>query len=948
MKTKILFLSALLLLIFNKVNSLTTGNNKKSVIFNDYMIAKESIIYVTSISLDCTSTTLEIGEHFQLYEKVYPNNATNRDISWSSNNSDVASDDNYGYVTANSVGNATIKCEANDGSGVYASCLVTVKEPIIYVTNITLKCTSTTLEIGNHFQLYEKIYPNNATNKNVSWSSSNNDVASVDNYGYVTANSVGNAIIKCKANDGSGVYANCNVTVKEPFIFVSNISLNCTSTTLLIGGHKQLSEEIYPNNATNKNVSWSSSNSNVASVDNIGNVTAKAIGNATIRCEANDGSGVYVNCYVNVKKKGDLDGDDHITVEDITQLIELYLATSIDNHIEADMDDDGVITVDDITRLIELYLDLDRQITGVIVQGTYNPMYGTFNIPAGTNSNVLVAFYGKADTNYEFPSSKISYYADASVTKIAKLTDDDLAMISAINGQINGYPGTLISNTDDNAGKVYVTINPAGTDFSGTPVTLVNSLDEASGIELKNLKPVDKLLTFGYTRSSANALYSNKFYQTARKEQVAKSVANGLYAADAHLSKSDISKIAVKIDREKIATAFKNTPESTIATLLGTLYNQFNGILPALAVKADYMNAEGYTRSVYSNYGLATTAVHAPGFSPDFWNKVEQKFFTDDKKNVKGYYAVMNIIYKINKCVDTFIKETINPRINNNAIVKFLQTMVKNDIASIDIKPIDTDDSFAGKFQIVVTMRADDIVSVAGDDATINGRTVTGDKSYFEYDPATKKFTISFVSDISDLLGDMKYDLSNTKVLIDDMKVLVEQVNKYLDQLESYETLVENKIDGTIQKYLDKVNDNLANIINNISDRVQPFLLFTDGESISQLSGSLGVVKFVKASSITLYPTTYTAEVITPCYKKHIAVTNVYTADASTSAQDGDYACNAARRKANGENMNKVINGGIHQTVTLNLTDGFIYEVAYSALDYNGQIATRKFYVAKK
>ena len=119
----------------------------------------------------------------------------------------------------------------------------------------------------------------------------------------------------------------------------------------------------------------------------------------------------------------------------------------------------------------------------------------------------------------------------------------------------------------------------------------------------------------------------------------------------------------------------------TIATLVGTLYNQFNGILPALAIQADYKNADGETRSVFSNYGIAATAVRAPGFAPDFWNKLEKKLLTDDEKYVNGYYRVMNIIYKINRRVDKYITETLNPRIQDNKIIDFLQNKVANDIA---------------------------------------------------------------------------------------------------------------------------------------------------------------------------------------------------------------------------------------------------------------------------
>ncbi|MBQ9642147.1 MAG: hypothetical protein IJV06_11410 [Bacteroidaceae bacterium] len=596
--------------------------------------------------------------------------------------------------------------------------------------------------------------------------------------------------------------------------------------------------------------------------------------------------------------------------------------------------------IDELTTAVDKIADaLNSQITGVIVQGTYNPMYGTFNIPAGINSNVLVAYYGKADNSYEFPSSEKAFYADPAVTAMSKLTESDLDMIGSVDGQINGFAGTLISDTEDNAGKIYVTINPAGVDFSDAPIKLVNSQDEASGIELKNLDPSSKLITFGYTRA----------------------VSNGFYAADAHLSKSDISKVAVKIDRTKIANAFKDAFSAaktavktkdvsgtfpSIATLVGTLYSQFNGILPALAVKAEYKNADGETRSVYSNYGVAATAVKAPGFSPDFWNAIEKKLLTKDEQYVRGYYSVMNIIYRINRRIDKFIKNTVNPRIKDNALVKMLDKAA-NDISNIDIIVVDGENVYNRQF--VVYLKADALTTdidpiLDADGNALETKIIDGQKY----------IVVSFVADVRDILYDVNYDFNNTAVLVDDLADLFTKVNEYLGNLESYETRIENKIDNTIQKYLDKVNGKLVNFINNISDRVQPIALFVEGNKIAQLGGTRGAVKFVDASTITVYPTTYTAEVITPCLKKHVAVTNVYAIGASLtgapeSAQEGNGDCLAALQKANkGANMNKVINGGIHQNVTLNLEDGYIYEVAYSALDYNGQIATRKYYVAKK
>ena len=170
---------------------------------------------VTSITLNKTTLSLQTGQSETLTATVKPDNATDKTVSWTSSNTSVATVTSSGKVTAISKGSATITCTANDGSGVKATCLVTVTDPIIKVTSITLNKTSLSLETGQNETLTATVKPDNATDKTVTWSSTPTGIVTVDN-GKVTAISKGSATITCTAKDGSGVNATCEVTVKDP------------------------------------------------------------------------------------------------------------------------------------------------------------------------------------------------------------------------------------------------------------------------------------------------------------------------------------------------------------------------------------------------------------------------------------------------------------------------------------------------------------------------------------------------------------------------------------------------------------------------------------------------------------------------------------------------------------------------------------------------------------
>lgn len=257
-------------------------------------------VVVSSITLSNNTMTLVEGNTATITATVSPSHAGNKNLNWSSSNTAVATVNASGNITAVSAGTTTIMATAADGSGVSASCRVTVNARTVPVATITLSATNIELGIGGTRGLSATISPSNETNKAVTWSSSNAAVATVNANGVITAIAEGTAIITATATDGSGVSASCTVTVKPAL--VSSIRLSATNVTLDVDDSYQLTATVKPSNVGNKNVTWSSSDANIATVDRNGVVTAHKSGTVTITATANDGSGISESCTVSVNK----------------------------------------------------------------------------------------------------------------------------------------------------------------------------------------------------------------------------------------------------------------------------------------------------------------------------------------------------------------------------------------------------------------------------------------------------------------------------------------------------------------------------------------------------------------------------------------------------------------------------------------------------------------------
>jgi len=279
-------------------------------------------VLVSSIALSPTSVTLNPNGTYKFNVTVSPNNATNKGVIWSSNDTNVVSVDQNGNIKALKEGTAKIRVTAQDGSGKYVEASVTVessKPTNVLVTGVSLNASTVKMYVGQSYQLIHTIKPSNATNKGVTWSSSNTNVVSVSN-GKIVGKSSGKARITVTTNDGRySAYTDVTVINRPNSSSSSNSSSNSSSSSSsgssssisssidivkdmieLNKGSEEKLEYKLSQDLTDSIIIWKSSNTDVAVVKN-GIVTAISDGEATITATIN-GKDIKDTCKVIVKK----------------------------------------------------------------------------------------------------------------------------------------------------------------------------------------------------------------------------------------------------------------------------------------------------------------------------------------------------------------------------------------------------------------------------------------------------------------------------------------------------------------------------------------------------------------------------------------------------------------------------------------------------------------------
>jgi len=237
-------------------------------------------VEVGAIALSHSNATITIDEFLQLQAIFMPGNASDRRVAWASNNPTVATVDSTGRVRGLAIGDAIITATA--ANGMTASMNVTVAP--IRVESAVLSLPSTVLHVGDVRQIAVAIIPINATNQSITWSSSS-DAVSVDAEGRLRANRLGVATITATID---GQRFSISVDVRP--IVVTNITLLPNEDEIVLGNTRRIHASITPHHAENATLTWSTSDSSIATVDAYGLVMTHALGTAIVTARTLDGS----------------------------------------------------------------------------------------------------------------------------------------------------------------------------------------------------------------------------------------------------------------------------------------------------------------------------------------------------------------------------------------------------------------------------------------------------------------------------------------------------------------------------------------------------------------------------------------------------------------------------------------------------------------------------------
>lgn len=258
----------------------------------------------STLEVKTSELSLVVGASSKIEITSLPTGVTKDMLTYKSSNEKIITVDENGKIKALKAGNSIITITTPSGETVEVKVISTKEE--VKVTGVSLNKNKLTLNVGDTSKLVATIKPSNATNKNVTWKSSNTAVVKVSGNGKIEALKVGTATITVTTKDGN-YKATCTITVTKKDVQVSTIAvtgitLNKVSLELLEGASETLVATIKPTDATNKGVTWSSSNTSVAKIDQNGKITAIASGATTITVTTKDG-GYKATCIVVVKEK---------------------------------------------------------------------------------------------------------------------------------------------------------------------------------------------------------------------------------------------------------------------------------------------------------------------------------------------------------------------------------------------------------------------------------------------------------------------------------------------------------------------------------------------------------------------------------------------------------------------------------------------------------------------
>lgn len=244
---------------------------------------QDTNVAVNSVTLDKKTLDLFVTESAYLQATIAPENATNKLLTWTSDDEEIALVSATGKVTGLHAGTTKIKVASQEDPTKFDECEVSVsiKDETVHVTGLTLDRESADLYVGDTIKLNATIEPENATYKGVTFTSSNKNIAFVDSTGTVVAVNEGTATIIASSEENPEINDSCEISVSilDTIVHVTGLSVTPTEVELDLGGTTTVKPvvTIEPSDATNKAVNWTSSDSTKVVVDSQGNIVALAV-----------------------------------------------------------------------------------------------------------------------------------------------------------------------------------------------------------------------------------------------------------------------------------------------------------------------------------------------------------------------------------------------------------------------------------------------------------------------------------------------------------------------------------------------------------------------------------------------------------------------------------------------------------------------------------------------
>ena len=438
-------------------------------------------------------------------------------------------------------------------------------------------------------------------------------------------------------------------------------------------------------------------------------------------------------------------------------------------------------------------------------------------------------------------------------------------------------------------GTVYTTINPNSVNFEGKKIQIVNSQDCENKVYLEPLKRSDAILSFGYTRTADN----------------------GFYEADAYIPANDVENIRItkNIDKDQLKATAKTVlnkirnksisggDDLNLSNVYKMILENVSGVLPAYGLKATWVDSDEKQHCVYSNYNLAATSVKPLSYDFD--------------KTIRNLPHIGEVTFDVDFHLDYPEYQYIeNP--NLELTVYVVKTTV--------------------------------VIGVYSDKTEAEECKAANPGSDIE----TMKFTVSGLQSFIDTINnDIIQKLTN------DIKDLEDQITSQTQSNVNRVTdKINTKIISRVNSWIDKLNVRLQNL----NHYLQPTMLVQGNNNTWYLAPDNWLTPhpyYLDSHGYALFePTSYTAEIFAPAYKKYVACTNVFeTGNPAVSAKLGDAECKRILKEANqpvnangAVNMNTVFEG--NKDVAANLAaEGYTYEITYACVDYSGYTRFTKCYV---